>query len=66
MAISGPAAVPTERGFRGAGGSGLLAIWCAASVMPYASSTGTPKTDSSPAITGAGNAADDERMKRRR
>ena len=31
---SGPAAIPTEPGLRGAGGSGLEAIWCVASVMP--------------------------------
>ena len=34
MATSGPAAMPTEPGLRGCGGSGLDAIWCAASVMP--------------------------------
>ena len=34
MATSGPAAGPTEPGLRTFGGSGLLAIWWAASVMP--------------------------------
>ena len=34
MATSGPAATPTVPGLRGRGGSGLLAIWWAASVMP--------------------------------
>jgi hypothetical protein len=34
IAISGPAARPTVPGLRVAGGSGLLAIWCVASVMP--------------------------------
>ena len=37
-----PSPRPTDPGFRAAGGSGLLASWCAASVMPYASMTGTP------------------------
>jgi hypothetical protein len=34
MATSGPAATPTVPGLRTAGGSGLLAIWWVASVMP--------------------------------
>ena len=34
IAISGPAARPTDAGLAHAGGSGLDAIWCAASVMP--------------------------------
>ena len=34
IAISGPAARPTVPGLRSAGGSGLDAIWCVASVMP--------------------------------
>jgi hypothetical protein len=34
IATSGPAAMPTVPGLRTAGGSGLLAIWCVASVMP--------------------------------
>jgi len=34
MPTSGPAAMPTLPGLRGAGGRGLLAIWCVASVMP--------------------------------
>ena len=48
------------------GGSGLLAIWCVASVIPYASTTGTSNTCSSWAITVGGSADDDERMKRSR
>ena len=43
----GPPLGPTVPGLRAPGGSGLLAIWCAASVMPYASTTGTPNTRSS-------------------
>ena len=39
--ISGPPDGPTVPGFRVPGGSGLLAIWCAASVIPYASIIGT-------------------------
>ena len=52
--------------FASRGGSGLLAIWCAASVMPYASTTGTPNTRSNSAITVGGSADDDDRMKRSR
>ncbi len=37
----------------------------AASVIPYASSTGTPSACSSPSSTGTGSADDDERTKRR-
>ena len=64
MAISDPAASPTEPAMRLAGGSGLLAIWCAASVMPYDSISGAPKTRSISAITCGGMDDDDERMKR--
>src|SRR5512140_2746930 len=64
--ISGPPDGPTVPGFRGAGGSGLLAIWCAASVIPYASTTGTLNTRSNSAITVGGSADDDERMNRSR
>ena len=53
-------------GLRVPGGNGLLAIWCAASVIPYASTTGTPNTRSSSAITVGGSADDDERMNRSR
>ena len=35
-------ATPTEPGLRSPGGSGFEAIWWLASVMPYASSIGTP------------------------
>ena len=49
---------------RRAGGSGLLAIWCAASVMPYASMSGALKTASSSAMTCGGIDDDDERTKR--
>ena len=56
---------PTDPAFRLAGGSGLLHIWCAASVMPYDSSTGTPKTLSSSCRTGGGSGDDDDRISRR-
>jgi hypothetical protein len=56
---------PTEPGFRDAGGSGLDAIWCAASVIPYASSTGAPNAASRSCMTCGGNDALHERMKRR-
>src|SRR5690349_25065204 len=65
MRIAGPPLGPTVPGFRGPL-SGLLAIWCVASVMPYASTTGTPNTRSSSAITVGGSADDDERMNRSR
>ena len=64
IATSGPAASPTLPGLRTAGGSGLLAIWCAASVMPYASMSGAPNTASSSAITCGGIDEDDERRNR--
>jgi len=57
---------PTEPGLRSSGGSGLDAIWCAASVMPYASSTGAPNAVSRACITAGGSDALHERMKRRR
>src|SRR5262245_42257603 len=63
---SGPAAGPTVPGFRGFGGRLLLAIWCAASVMPYASITGMANSVSSWLMTVTGSDDDDERMKRRR
>ncbi len=63
---SGPAARPTVPGLRVPGGKGLLAIWCAASVIPYASITGAPNTRSSSAITVGGSGDDDERMNRSR
>ncbi len=61
---SGPAAIPTVPGLRVPGGSGLLDIWCAASVMPYDSITGAPKTSSSSLMTCGGSEDEDERMKR--
>src|ERR1051326_5201323 len=64
--ISGPAAGPTVPGFRARGGSGLLDIWCAASVIPYDSITGARKTASSSPITLIGSADEDERTKRSR
>src|SRR5205823_4687810 len=64
MPISGPAATPTEPGLRARGGSGFEAIWCDASVMPYASITGAWNVSSSSAITCGGSDADDERTKR--
>ena len=60
-----PGAGPTDPALRWPGGSGLLHIWCAASVMPYDSSTGTPKVSSS-CRTGGGRGDDDERISRRR
>ena len=66
IVIWGPAAGPTDPGLRVPGGNGLLAIWCAASVMPYASMTGMPVISSSPCSTGTGSAADDDRTKRSR
>src|SRR5215510_1689743 len=66
MRISGPPLGPTVPGLRGLGGSGLLAIWWAASVIPYASTTGTANVVSSWVMTVGGSADDDERMNRRR
>ena len=54
MRISGPADGPTVPGLRCPGGSAFDAIWCAASVMPYASMIGTPNTDSTSVITRVG------------
>src|SRR3954462_9561557 len=62
--ISVPVARPTEPGLRLPGGSGLLAIWCAASVIPYASITGTPKVSSNPLMTCGGSEDDDDLIKR--
>ena len=56
---------PTEPGLRAAGGSGLDAIWCEASVMPYASSTGAPNVASSSGIVSGASDALLERMNRR-
>ena len=55
---------PTEPGRRAPGGSGLEAIWCAASVIPYASSTGAPNVSSNSSMTCGGSEALQERMKR--
>ena len=55
---------PTEPGSRGPGGSGFDDIWCAASVMPYASSTGAPNAASRSCMTCGGSDALHERMKR--
>src|SRR6185312_8299423 len=63
---SGPAGKPTVPGFRARGGNGLLAIWCDASVIPYASTSGARNTRSSSASTVGGIADDDERIKRSR
>ena len=46
------------------GGSGFDDIWCAASVMPYASSTGAPNAASRSCITCGGSEALQERMNR--
>ena len=64
IATSGPAAMPTVPGLRTRGGSGFAAIWCAASVIPYDSTSGAPNTSSISRITCVGIADDDERMKR--
>ena len=56
--------MPTVPGRRSPGGSGFEAIWCAASVIPYASSSGTPKRSSNSAISGAGSAEEHDRAKR--
>src|SRR6058998_275087 len=64
IVTSGPAATPTLPGFRGRGGSGLLVIWWAASVIAYASITGAEKVSSSLAMTCGGRDADEDRMKR--
>src|SRR5665647_87252 len=64
IATFGPAAMPTEPGMRFAGGNGLLAIWWAASVMPYDSINGALKTFSSSAMTLVGMDDEEERMKR--
>ena len=63
-AISGPAAIPTVPGLRSPGGSGLLAIWCDASVIPYDSMTGQSNRLSSESRTEGGKAAEDERIRR--
>src|SRR3954462_14054070 len=62
--ISVPVARPTEPGLRASGGKGLLAIWCAASVMPYASITGMLKVVSNSAINFGASEAEHERMNR--
>src|SRR5436190_13469515 len=64
IATSGPAATPTEPGLRARGGSGFEAIWCDASVMPYASITGAWNVSSSWAVTDGGSDADGDLMKR--
>ena len=55
---------PTDPGSRAPGGSGLDAIWWAASVMPYASSTGAPNAASRSCITWGGSEALHDLMKR--
>src|ERR1700719_2298561 len=59
-----PAGDPTELGLRANGGKGFDAIWCAASVMPYASTRGTPNTSSILCITSAESGVLHDRMKR--
>jgi hypothetical protein len=63
--ISVPVAAPTEPGLRRPGGSGLLATWWLASVIPYASITGTPNAASTRSRRTGGSGEDAERMKRR-
>ena len=62
MPILTPVPMPTVPGLRSAGGSGLDAIWCEASVIPYASSTGAPNRDSSWCIVSGDSADELERM----
>ena len=64
--ICGPAARPTEPGLRASGGSGFDAIWCAASVIPYDSITGTLNVSSIRVISAGRSDADDERISRSR
>ncbi len=59
-----PVGSPTEPGLRSPGGSGLQAIWCAASVMPYASTTGTPNASSSAAMSCGGRDEEQDRTNR--
>src|SRR5438876_7979871 len=56
---------PTLPGLRTAGGSGFEVIWCDASVIAYASSTGAPNRASRPASVTPDSAALQERMKRK-
>src|SRR4051812_9465486 len=56
---------PTLPGLRAPGGSGLDVIWCDASVMAYASSTGAPKRASSRPMVDGARAELHERMKRK-
>src|ERR1700729_1915326 len=62
MPILTPVPGPTEPGLRSAGGCGFDDIWCEASVIPYASRTGTPNTRSICAIISAGSDALQDRM----
>jgi len=55
---------PTDPALCSDGGSGFEAIWCAASVIPYASRTGAPNDASISCITRGGSDALHERMKR--
>ena len=57
MPISVPVATPTEPAIRFPGGSGFDAIWWLASVIPYASSIGTPYPCSDRSIS-AGESAE--------
>src|SRR5688572_29830531 len=65
IAIFTPVPGPTDPGFLAAGGRGFEAIWCEASVIPYASRTGAPKADSRLCIISGDSAALHERMKRK-
>src|SRR5439155_1889161 len=66
IAISAPAATPTDPGLRFRGGKGLLAIWSDASVMPQASMTGWSKIRSISAISLGDSAEEQDRMKSNR
>ena len=59
-----PVLGPTDPALRADGGSGFDAIWCAASVMPYASSTGAPNAASRSLISCGASDALHDRMNR--
>src|SRR5215216_2944762 len=59
-----PVGRPTESSLRSPGGSGLVAIWWEASVMPYACSTGVWKRASNASCVAGASADEHERTKR--
>ena len=58
-------AIPTEPGIRAPGGSGFDAIWWLASVIPYASSIGTPYACSARSSSAGDSAELHDRANRR-